>query len=189
MPEKWLLEKLKLLQGRVRWKDKNKNKKSRFNNTVEVGNFERRVMEESSFSVVSQDDAAKSGRASDNPTTHNATDDNTIGNNLFASGSSLPSSSVDVPTSEASATQSIQGDYVKGSRERFCHIGSENSLSKNVVENQTLPSRLETLNCNGIPPAAVPALEFDNVLSNEDINFQNCAHQSMYNIQDEDKNK
>ena len=137
---------------------------------MEVGNFERRVMEESSFSVVCQDEGAKSGRASDNPTTHNATDDNTIGNNLFASGSSLPSSSVDVPTSDASATQSIQGDYVKGSRERFCHIGSENSLSKNVLENQTLPSRLETLNCNGIPPA-VPALEFDNVLSNEDINF------------------
>jgi hypothetical protein len=59
---------------------------------------------------------------------HNATDDNTIGNNLFASGSSLPSSSVDVPISEASATQSIQGDYVKGSRERFCHKSSENSL-------------------------------------------------------------
>ncbi|KAE8038674.1 hypothetical protein FH972_011155 [Carpinus fangiana] len=149
--------------ARKSWKDKNKNKKSRFNNTVEVENFERRVMEKSAFSVVSQDEAAKSG-------------------------SSLPSSAVDVPTSEASATQSIQGDYVKGSRERFCHIGSENSLSKNVVENQTLPSRLETLNCNGIP-LAVPALEFDNVLSNEDINIQNSAHQSMYNIQDEDKNK
>ncbi|KAE8038672.1 hypothetical protein FH972_011153 [Carpinus fangiana] len=174
--------------ARKSWKDKNKNKKSRFNNTVEVGNCERRVMEESSFSVVSQDEAAKSGRASDNPTTHNATDDNTIGNNLFASGSSLPSSSVDVPTSEANATQSIQGDYVKGSRERFCHIGSENSSSNNVVENQALPSRLETLNFNGIR-LVVPALEFDNVLSNEDINFQNSAHQSMYNIQDEDKNK
>ncbi|KAE8038669.1 hypothetical protein FH972_011150 [Carpinus fangiana] len=241
MPEKWLLEIKAQTAARKSWKDKNKNKKSRFNNTVEVGNFERRVMEESSFSVVSQDEAAKSGRASDSPTTHNATDDNTIGNNLFAkkknyngtccstsglhsmslvicssrsillffsgigprrnpfrrnpsepicadTSSSLPSSSVDVPTSEASATQSIQGDYVKGSRERFCHIGSENSLSKNVVENQTLPSRLETLNCNGIP-LAVPALEFDNVLSNEDINIQNSAHQSMYNIQDEDKNK
>jgi hypothetical protein len=157
------LEKLKLLQRRV-GKTKKKKKKSRFNNTVEVGNFERRVMEESSFSVVCQDEAAKSGRASDNPTTHNATDDNTTGNDLFALGSSLPSSSVDEPTSEASPAQSIQGDYVKGSRERICHMGSENSLSKNVVENRTLPSRLETLYCNGIPPA-VPALEFNNVLS------------------------
>ncbi|XP_062174306.1 uncharacterized protein LOC133879662 isoform X4 [Alnus glutinosa] len=162
-------------------KDKSKNKKSGFNNLVELGNFERSVMEESSFSVVSQDEAAKSGRASDNPTTHYATDDNTIGNNFFASGSSLSSSSVDVPTREASATQSIQGDYVNGSSESFCHIGSENSLCNNVVENQTIPSRLETLNCNGIPPA-VPALEFDNVLSNEDINFQNSANRSECDV-------
>jgi hypothetical protein len=148
---------------------------------VEVGNFERSVMEESSFSVVSQDEAAKSGRASDNPTTQNATDDNTIGNNFLASGSSLPSSSVDVLTREANAAQSIQGDYVNGSSERFCHIGPENGLSNNVVENQTIPSRLETLNCNGIPPA-VPALEFDNVLSNEDSNFQNSANRSECDV-------
>lgn len=162
-------------------KDKNKNKKSGFNNLVEVGNFERSVMEESSFSVVSLDEAAKSGRASDNPTSQNATDDNTIGNNFFASGSSLPSGSVDVPTREASATQSIQGDYINGSSESFCHISSENSLSNNVVENQTIPSRLETLNCNGIPPA-VSALEFDNVLSNEDINFQNSVNISECDV-------
>jgi hypothetical protein len=138
-------------------------------------------MEESSFSVVSQDEAAKSGRASDNPTTQNASDDNTTGNNFFASGSSLPSSSVDVLTREASAIQSIQGDYVTGSSESFCHIGSENSLSNNDVENQTIPFRLETLNCNRIPPA-VPALEFDNVLSNEDINFQNSANRSESDV-------
>jgi hypothetical protein len=32
-------------------KDKNKNRKSGFNSLVEVGNFERSVMEESSFST------------------------------------------------------------------------------------------------------------------------------------------
>jgi hypothetical protein len=170
-----------LTAARKSRKDKIKNKKSGFNILVEVGNFERSAMEESSFSVVSQDEAAKSGRASDNPTTQNASDDNTTGNNFFASGSSLPSSSVDVLTREASAIQSIQGDYVTGSSESFCHIGSENSLSNNDVENQTIPFRLETLNCNRIPPA-VPALEFDNVLSNEDINFQNSANRSESDV-------
>jgi hypothetical protein len=41
-------------------------------------------------------------------------------------------------------------------------------------------SRLETLNCN--VPSAVPALEFDNILSNEDISFQDSAYRSECDV-------
>jgi hypothetical protein len=58
---------------------------------VEVRKYEGSVMEDSSFSVVSQKEGPNSGLASDNSTTQNATDDNTIGNDIFASNSSLPS--------------------------------------------------------------------------------------------------
>ncbi|XP_030966508.1 uncharacterized protein LOC115987155 isoform X3 [Quercus lobata] len=161
-------------------KDKNKMKKSGFNNLMEVRKYENSVMEDSSLSAVSQNEAPDSGRASDNSTTLNATDDNKIGNNILASNSGLPCS-VNGPTREDNATQSIQGDYVNGSSESFCNIGSEcYNLSNDMIEKQTISLRLETLNCN--VPSAVPALGLDNVLSNEDSNFQNCENRSECDV-------
>lgn len=132
-------------------------------------------MEDLSFSVVSQKEGPNSGLASDNSATQNATDDNKIGNDILASNSSLPSS-VNRPTGEDSATQCIQ-DYVNGSSGSFCHIGPEcYNLSNDLIEKQTISSRLETLNCN--VPSAVPELGHDSVLSNEDNNFQNSVNRS-----------
>lgn len=161
-------------------KDKNKMKKSGFNNLMEVRKYENSVMEDFSLSAVSQNEAPDSGRASDNSTTLNAADDNKIGNDILASNSSLPCS-VNGSTGEDNATQSIQGDYVNGSSESFCNIGSEcYNLSNDMIEKQTISLRLETLNCN--VPSAVPALGPDNVLNNEDSNFQNCENRSECDV-------
>ncbi|KAF5470038.1 hypothetical protein F2P56_010588 [Juglans regia] len=157
-------------------KEKNKNKKPGFNNLVQVRNLERSVQEDSSHSVVSQGEAAKSGRASDNSTAQNEIVDNPIGNNTLASDSSLRCGFANGPTKEDDAMESIQGASDIST--------SQNATADNTTGSNILPSNssLPSSSANGHNGVDNPVQSIRGGFINGSSDSLCCINPECYNL-------
>ncbi|XP_012083850.1 uncharacterized protein LOC105643363 isoform X2 [Jatropha curcas] len=157
-------------------KRKNKSKTSTLNNVVEVKNAESSVAEGPCMSIICSEEAAKLDMVSDNSATQNVSNDILVGSESFVPNVNLNTSASE-PTKEGIGVQSIQEDGVVGQNEGICHIGSEHEQSSNnMMEDESIPSRIETLNFKtetSVTSHVVPMLKINTNSSNEDINFQN----------------
>ncbi|PON82942.1 nucleotidyl transferase [Trema orientale] len=150
-------------------REKGKNRMNGFKNPVEMTNCKRPVVEASSSSIVSQDDATNSCPVSAHLTFQNISGENSAENNILASNS-VPSASFNGPIEEDQTPQSIQ----ENRGPECCHF------NESVRDNNTM----EAINCKAdvnVIPSSVHALD-TNVSGNENSSFDESVHISEIDV-------
>ncbi|XP_061345061.1 uncharacterized protein LOC133290922 isoform X2 [Gastrolobium bilobum] len=149
-------------------KEKNKNKNKNTLVDSAVGDSQKSIMDAASAPVIPEGEVAKCDRFFDSSIIQNVKNDNSIGNDILASNSSL-CSSLSGPTKEKSSTRKVEGENIEDLAESCNSLGTQCCFLSN--ERKTLSSGLDTVNCdvdcNAITPS-VSALKHDSTFGNED---------------------
>ncbi|XP_015584405.2 uncharacterized protein LOC8289171 isoform X2 [Ricinus communis] len=158
-----------------RGRNKNKNRNSSLNDPVDIRNSERSVAEAPCVPVISSDEAAMLGRASDDLAIQNVFSDDLVESANFTLNTSF-CGCVTEPRKEGIDAKRVQGRVV-GCNGGTCSINSECKQTSNVmIEDRTISSRAEGVNFkmeDKVISHAVQTPELDTVSSNEDIKFRN----------------
>lgn len=145
-------------------KEKKKNKKTLVDRAV--GDSHKTIMHAASTTVISEGDVAICDGSFDSSTIQNVKNDNSIGNGILASNSSLCSSPSGL-TKENSSTRKVEGENIEDLAESCNSSGSQCCLLSN--ERKKLSSGLDTCDVDykAITPP-VPALKHGSFFSNVD---------------------
>ncbi|EEF50321.1 nucleotidyltransferase, putative [Ricinus communis] len=158
-----------------RGRNKNKNRNSSLNDPVDIRNSERSVAEAPCVPVISSDEAAMLGRASDDLAIQNVFSDDLVESANFTLNTSF-CGCVTEPRKEGIDAKRVQGRVV-GCNGGTCSINSECKQTSNVmIEDRTISSRAEGVNFkmeDKVISHVVQTPELDTVSSNEDIKFRN----------------